>query len=452
MTFTHTWVGLTRSTARLLAAGPPAQEGRELRGRELDETLAARDAVVGGLRGLTGVLVGASRPAGSLSAAAIVTDPAHALHHGLCGLPRAGAGSLAPSEALAHGRGDWATAGRAATALEAHHEQVRGLAGPSAWALLRNVADVAAALPYLDADLSMRLPRSGAQAREALQDPEAHRLLRLAAEELRYRLPSTESGQHHHDLVREHARAMLLRSPGDLPQGLRQLANVLKDVGQDIAAVDVRSVARVLAETTEAAAAAGALWPATAADALSGLRGAGIGSMATLSAPDPRVRILTTEAHLQLTRVTAVDARATLHACVPELCEVSEALSAAVQAAGRTGRLLGRPDENAPSARSHLLWVPTSERKLQQLPAVTALAAASRALATTPEEHGAEREPAGRGVVVERAARAAAGAGSELRALLATRRGTSHAEARPHLPPHPAHRQPHQNPARHLQP
>lgn len=422
MTFTHAWVGLARSTARLLAAGPSAQEERELRGRELEETLAARDSMVGGLRGLTGVLVGASGSAAEmLSAGAILADPAYALHRGLCGLPRAGAGSLAPSEVLAHGRGDWATAGRAAMALEAHHEQVRGLAGPSAWALLRDVAEVSAALPHLDADLSMRLPGSWIQAREALQDPEAHGLLRIAAEELRYQLPSAETGQHHHDLGRRPARAMLLRSPAELPEGLRRLADVLQAVGHDVTAVDVRSVARVLAEVTEAAARTGALSPSHAADALSGLLGAAIGSMATLSAPDARVRILTTEAHLQLARLTAADVRATMHACLPEVREVSSALNAAVQAARQAGRLLGRPDESAPAAHGHLLWVPVPERALEQLPAVTALAAASRALATA-EADSAGSKPGRHGVAAERAARAAAGAGSELRAMLAARR------------------------------
>jgi hypothetical protein len=58
------------------------------------------------------------------------------------------------------------------------------LSGAGAWSALRDVAELAAAVPLLDADLAGRLPAAWVGARQQLADPVTHGLVRLAADEL----------------------------------------------------------------------------------------------------------------------------------------------------------------------------------------------------------------------------------------------------------------------------
>ena len=89
----------------------------------------------------------------------------------------------APSELLGAGGDAWAAAGRAAVALEAEHDAVWELSGAGAWSA-RDVAELAAVVPLLDADLAGRLPTAWVGARRQLADPVTHGLVRLAADEL----------------------------------------------------------------------------------------------------------------------------------------------------------------------------------------------------------------------------------------------------------------------------
>jgi hypothetical protein len=189
------------------------------------------------------------------------------------------------------GEDAWAAAARAAAALEAQHDAVWQLSGAGAWSALRDVAELAAAVPLLDADLAGRLPAAWVEARRQLADPLAHGLVRLAADELRAQLRGQGEERYLEQLDRTPARATLLRGPAQLPEGMRRLAAVLDDVGPAVAAVDVRSVTGLLALgvdfTERRARAAG---QSGAADALAAvtpsLRRLAAANVAALSPPD----------------------------------------------------------------------------------------------------------------------------------------------------------------------
>src|SRR5664280_125621 len=118
--------------------------------------------------------------------------------------------------------------------------------GP-AWSALRDVAELAAVVPLLDADLAGRLPAAWVEARRQLADPVTHGLVRLAADELGTKLRGRSQEPYLEQLDRTPARPTLLRDPAQLPEGMRRLAAVLDDVGPAVAAADVRSVTRLLA-------------------------------------------------------------------------------------------------------------------------------------------------------------------------------------------------------------
>jgi hypothetical protein len=156
---------LTAATARLLAAGTPDADQEPMSAAEAPRALAARDAVVGELRALTGLLTGPSTGMGTPRVAQLISDPASVLARALRALPIFPASRAAPTEML--GGGDpWAVAGRAAIALEAQHDTVWELSGTQAWTALRDVAELAAAVPLLDADLAGRLPATWVEARQ----------------------------------------------------------------------------------------------------------------------------------------------------------------------------------------------------------------------------------------------------------------------------------------------
>lgn len=189
---------LTRAVAELLAVGPM------VRGPLVDvpAALAARDAVVGEVRALVGMVQGAGAvPAvGEVTVRDVVERPAWALSGALAMLDRAGLadGGPAPTDVPAGGLGVyeqlWQRAGRASVWLERSLETVDRLPGGSAWRALRDLADVAAALPHLDSDLAdaargqLAVSPAGALSWEALTADEAHSAVRICAEELRARL------------------------------------------------------------------------------------------------------------------------------------------------------------------------------------------------------------------------------------------------------------------------
>jgi len=441
---------LTAATARLLAADPAQAAAEPLPAAEASRLLAARDAVVGEVRTLAGLLTGPSAGAGAPGLAQLIDDPAHVLADALRALPTV-APSRAPSDLLGVGEDAWAVAGRAAVALEAQHDAVWELSGAGAWSALRDVAELATAVPLLDADLAGRLPTAWVEARRQLADPVTHGLVRLAADELRTQLHGQSQEPYLEQLDRPPPRPTLLRDPAQLPEGMRRLAAVLDDVGPTVAAADVRSVTGLLAlgvELTERRArAAGQSGAADVLTAMTpGLRRLAAANVAALSPPDARLRMLTSEVYGQLRRLQGRPGAAALPAAlgwVRAAPAVAAALTGAAEASARDGWLLIRravETRQSTSLRSNLSWLPvTSAADLQRHPLLTELRATRDALAAARpalDQALAAVAPPAADAAVRRAALAAGRAGAELRAALNARRGSPSA-ATADLPAHP---------------
>ena len=106
MSYPAAFAELTAATARLLAAGPPQATEGPLPAAEAPRLLAARDAVVGEVRTLAGLLTGPSAGAGAPGLAQLIDDPAHVLADALRALPTFPAFG-APSEQLGTGTDAW---------------------------------------------------------------------------------------------------------------------------------------------------------------------------------------------------------------------------------------------------------------------------------------------------------------------------------------------------------
>jgi hypothetical protein len=166
--------------------------------------LAARDAVLVELRGLVGAVADAPRfmPVRELTVYDVVHRPAQALHQTLSELPRAlpfGDVELGSVEdkTLSDYERSWQRAARAATGLEGYVDRVGRLPDQHAWDALRDLTDVAAALSWLDHDLSEAL-LPGLKGGEDLGvayrmlTHAGHEALRVVAGELRARVPAAE--------------------------------------------------------------------------------------------------------------------------------------------------------------------------------------------------------------------------------------------------------------------
>ena len=165
--------------------------------------LVARDTVLQQLRQLTGAVgdVPQFTEVRELTLADVVHRPAHALHHALSGLPRAlrfGVGELAGTDVhrLAPYEQAWQRAAAATGGLEGYRDVLGQLPDSTAWQVLRDLTDVAAALPYLDHDLSEALLPEREVARDLdvpyrmLTHP-GHDALRIVTAEVRTRVPAT---------------------------------------------------------------------------------------------------------------------------------------------------------------------------------------------------------------------------------------------------------------------
>jgi len=240
---------LAGAAAMLVGAGPPAPDS--VHPNEQQTGLAARDAVAGELRSLTTVLLG-ERPTRAERPELLASSPAHALRAALNDLPATATAPLPQTGALARNGGPftrgWQDAARAAVALERYHDLLACLPGPQAWAAIRDVAELAAALPQLDADLAAALPTAGTEgARAALLDPVPHGLLRLAADELRVHTADLPAGST--DLaLPERPRLQPPSTLADLPGATRQLALLVAHRGPHLTAAESRAALRVLAD------------------------------------------------------------------------------------------------------------------------------------------------------------------------------------------------------------
>jgi hypothetical protein len=170
--------------------------------RDVQAVLAARDAVLVELRELVGAVAdvpqfGAVR---ELTVADAVHRPAQALHQALSGLPRAvsfgnaelPAAPEAPRRGYEHA---WQRAARATLGLESYLGALGKLPDTHAWHVLRDLTDLAAAVPYLDHDLSEKIRPAlhnddNLAAAYQMLTHSGHTAVRMVAAELRARVPA----------------------------------------------------------------------------------------------------------------------------------------------------------------------------------------------------------------------------------------------------------------------
>ena len=200
----NTWArhldDLAAATSQLLIDG--AVQPQPL--ADPDAVMAARDAVLVQLRQLLGSIGDAPRFATvrELTLHDVVHRPAQALHQTLSKLPRAvpfGTAELGAAEdkTLTAYERAWQQAARATIGLEAYVEVLRELPDSHAWLALRDLTDVAAALPYLDHDLSeavvprLKLGEDWGLPYRMLTHP-GHDALRVVSGEVRARVPAAE--------------------------------------------------------------------------------------------------------------------------------------------------------------------------------------------------------------------------------------------------------------------
>ena len=252
---------LAAATARLLAEGshPSAIAG--------PYALRGRDAVVMQTRNL---IVGVLNAEGRASDPSRVGDnPVRQLHHELTRLERVGDwiddrnGARGRRAEPGHDPVDlspaWKQARAAAVQTEIFVPALGQVPGPTAWAVLRDLNDVAGAIPYLDADLAAATARSGAaqHGTHPLRDPHRHATLASATEDLsrwlhqRTRDASTAAratATPAFALASTPAHLRFGADPAALPDSTRRLAAVLMHQDSEVSIVDIRAVLRALAD------------------------------------------------------------------------------------------------------------------------------------------------------------------------------------------------------------
>lgn len=224
---------LAAATAQLLATGVVQAPQLE----DAHAAMAARDAVVTELRALVGAVahvaqVGEAREVAMFD---ITHRPAQALHQALSQLPRlvefGAGGEISPihDKTLPVYEQAWRAAHRASVGLEACVDALGQLTDQQAWDVLRDLADVAAAVPYIDHDLAEAIrPRIKAgddlEIAYRLLSSERHDAVRIIANELRTRVPVAEThARPGHGRSTGASIAQLVSDPddsGDLTEGM----------------------------------------------------------------------------------------------------------------------------------------------------------------------------------------------------------------------------------------
>ena len=272
---------LAAAAAALLVEGP-------FRPQQLVDpqaALAARDAVLVELRALVGAVSGVPQigEVRELTVFDIVHRSGQSLHQALSELPRAGRfGTLEPSahevRKLPAYEQFWRRAAHATIGLEGYVDALKRLPDQHAWNVLRDLADVAAAIPYLDHDLSEALRPELASSSDMhasykqLIHP-GHDALRLAAGEIRTRVTPTEPSA-----ARGRASVELVGTPdqtgaGQVGEAMTRYAHAVSARGATLSVPDLRSVTRVL----EVGCAAANQILERSATAVTGARGVGVG-------------------------------------------------------------------------------------------------------------------------------------------------------------------------------
>jgi len=460
---------LARAAALLVVSGPPAAGA--LPDQEQQAALVCRDTVAGELRDLTRAVLQAGPDGTGADPQLLATSPPHALHAALIDLPRAADIGLPLSQALAVAGGPltrtWQDAARAAAALERYHDFAAELTGPNAWSLARDVAELAAALPSLDADLATALPPDS-PARATLLQPGPHALLHLAAQEMRAQTAALPPGgaDTHLPPRRPLPPAGTL---ADLPDATAHLGALLSQRGAALTATETRAVTRALLDgvqlTTQVLTAThhgsetDPQGPAAVAAqhlqaAVPHLQHLAYSQVATLTPPAPSVLLLARQIRERLTTLTALVDRLERDHRPADLARVAQPLSRwaletvpvasavrdGLHAAATTNRLLA-PRQNTPRGRgSALLWMPITAPANGPHPVLDAAARSTTALsaatgplsAITGTPTAADRVRA----VTRQAASHASAAFSELREALHNR--PQHQLPNPARSAHPA--------------
>jgi hypothetical protein len=214
--------------------------------------LACRDALVVQVRQLVGSLadmppVSEVRPLRLLD---VINRPAQALQQALAQLPRAGEfGQVDVNSYFVTGlppyEQRWREAGRAALSLEIYVEPLRHIPDRNSWPALRDLTDLAAALPALDHDLAEAiLPRL--KAAEDLRTPyemlthPGHDAVRICATEIRSRVPAVPAATTPAPPVPDAVRG------GELDKAMDRYIRTVLNRGADLSIGDMRAVSRLL--------------------------------------------------------------------------------------------------------------------------------------------------------------------------------------------------------------
>jgi hypothetical protein len=230
--------------------------------QDIQTALGCRDAVVSSLRDLVGAVSHAPPIAvgTELTLAEVTQQPGPGLHHALSALPRAvpfgtdlRLATLDP--ALPVDERHWRAAARATISLERYVDALGRLPDAHAWAALRDLADLAAALPALDHGLSEAIRpwlSTGADLTPAyamLTHP-AHDLVRLAAGEIRARVPAAEHsprrGPTAPTAAVAGARGSGSAGTADLARATAAFSDAVRARGGQLSVGDLRAVTRVL--------------------------------------------------------------------------------------------------------------------------------------------------------------------------------------------------------------
>jgi hypothetical protein len=404
-------------------------------------TLAARDTVVADLRALVGAVADVAhfaevRP---LTLADVVHRPAQSLHQALSALPRTiafgevqidpGTGAGAPYEQA------WRRAAHAGVSLEAYQTALGQLPDRTAWLVLRDLTDLAAALPVLDRDLSERLLP---QLRGRPHLTEAHRLLtasdhdslRLVTTEIRTRVPAAEpsasttvspppaaamaartsrarplaAGQPRQATTARARSSGAYATPGELSAATRAYCHSVSARGAHLSVPDLRAVSRLLEMGSTHAArildrTASAV-PA-AADAATGLRAvadlaAGLRDAPARSMTPPHLDLIRESTELQAAMARrasqalalpggAADADLQrLAACAQEFAEHVPTLCGALELSVReavAAKLVLVPGVLEPRSASPVMWVTATMGSGRDQPPAVALGAQELAAA-----------------------------------------------------------------------
>ena len=404
---------LAAATASLLLANSVRTSPMsDLRG-----ALASRDAVVAELRALVALVSGVPRftETHALTAHDITHRPGQALHQALTGLPRAAGGfgdenptfylevNLPPYEQF------WRDAARACVGLEGYVDALGRVPDVRSWSVLRDLADIAAALPALDYGLSESiLPflKGG----EDLAVPYAilthadHDSVRLCATEIRARVPAAPvSG-------RVPTAPEVVLGDGGLDRVMSGYVRLVLDWGRNLSVGDMRAVSRLLEAGSAGAAQVlerSATVVAGAGDAAATLREVGPLAKDLRESPTKslggesldvlrhsgelqrRVQALAVQEHQLPSPASETDLRRMAAAVLEfakHVANVSRALEVAVRESLADGLML------VPSAGdkrdNHLLWVTDSMRSQSWTDGPPTVLAAAETLARAGERVG----------------------------------------------------------------